>query len=71
MPFVGAWAYPFSIGNDGLSVVRAKMEIREWVALVITLVLITSYTYALGFKDGKREAHLQAAKWRKQVANDR
>lgn len=70
MPFVGAWAYPFSIGSDGLPVVRAKMEIREWIALIIALVIVTSYTYALGYKDGRREAHLQAAKWRKQVRSD-
>lgn len=70
MQIVGARAYPFSIGNDGLPVVRAKMEIREWVALIVTLVLIASYTYSLGYKDGKREGYLQSAKWRKQVRND-
>lgn len=46
------------------------MELREWVALIVTLVLIASYTYSLGYKDGKREGYLQSAKWRKQVRND-
>jgi hypothetical protein len=45
------------------------MEIRDWVALFVIAIILASYFYSLGYKDGKREAHLQAAKWRKQVNN--
>jgi hypothetical protein len=45
------------------------MEIREWVALAVVAIMLASYVYSLGYKDGRREAHLQAAKWRKQVNN--
>jgi hypothetical protein len=46
------------------------MALDEVLALIISVILVSLWTYSLGYKDGKREGHLQAAKWRKQVANN-
>jgi hypothetical protein len=43
------------------------MAIDEVLALLVVVILVSLWTYSLGYKDGKREGHLQAAKWRKQV----
>lgn len=43
------------------------MDVIDWIVIGIFTVIIASYTYSLGYKDGRREAHLQAAKWRKQA----
>ena len=70
MPIVGAGLYPSSIGNVGLSVVRAKMQYIEYAVYLMLAVCVASYFYSIGYKDGKREAQLTSAKWRKKVSND-
>jgi hypothetical protein len=45
------------------------MDVVDWIIIGILAVILASYTYGLGYKDGRREAHLQASKWRKQVNN--
>jgi hypothetical protein len=67
---VGTKAYPSIIGNVGLSVVRAKMQYIEYAVYLMLAVCVASYFYSIGYKDGKREAHLTSAKWRKMVSND-
>jgi len=67
---VGAGLYPSSIGNVGLSVVRAKMEYVQYAVYLMLAICVASYFYSIGYKDGKREAQLTSAKWRKKVSND-
>ena len=69
LPTVGAGPYPSSIGNVGLSVVRANMKYFDYAAYLVVAICVASYFYYLGYRDGKREAYLHAAKWRK-VSND-
>ena len=69
LPIVSASLYPSIIGNVGLSVVRAKMKYIDYAAYLMVAVCVASYFYYLGYRDGKREAYLHAAKWRK-VSND-
>jgi hypothetical protein len=46
------------------------MKYIDYAAYLMLAVCIGSYFYSIGYKDGKREAHLTSAKWRKMVSND-
>jgi hypothetical protein len=69
LPIVSTSPYPSIIGNVGLPVVRANMKYVDYAVYLMLAVCIGSYFYSIGYKDGKREAHLRASKWRK-VSND-
>jgi hypothetical protein len=69
LPIVSTKAYPSSIDNVGLSVLRANMKYIDYAAYLMLAVCIGSYFYSMGYKDGKREAQFMASKWRK-VSND-
>jgi len=47
------------------------MKYIDYAAYLMLAVCVASYFYSIGYKDGKREGYRQAAKWRKQVVNDR
>jgi len=46
------------------------MKYIDYAAYLMLAVCVGSYFYSIGYKDGKREAHLLASKWRKMVSND-
>jgi hypothetical protein len=45
------------------------MEYIDYAVYLMLAVCIGSYFYSIGYKDGKREAHLLASKWRR-VSSD-
>ena len=45
------------------------MKYFDYAAYLVVAICVASYFYYLGYRDGKREAYLHAAKWRK-VSND-
>jgi len=46
------------------------MQYIEYAVYLMLAVCVASYFYSIGYKDGKREAQLNSAKWRKKVSYD-